>query len=636
MASQIVSKKTKSFTVIGLLVLIVLFLVVNMVSSTLFTNTRIDLTENELFTLTDGTRNIIKSIEEPVTMYLFYSDKASKDVPQLRTYATRVKELLKEYEQLSNGNIALNIVDPLPFSEEEDQAGSFGLQAIPVGATGENMYFGLAASNAVGDVEVLPFFQPQREQFLEYDVSKLLTTLSNPKKTVVGIITQLPIFGGFDMETTQMTKAWAIVAQMRQLFEVKQLDVTTDLIDADVDILMVVHPKNITVPTQYAIDQFVMRGGKAIFFVDPHSEVDLPVKQQDSPLEVEGGRTSSLKTLFDAWGIDFDASKVVLDRKYALTVGGAHNGQSRHYGLLAVTNEDIDADDVISSELEVISAGVSGFIKAKEGVDINITPIVTSSDDSTLIEASRFRFLPDLNQLSNGFEPTGEKYILSARIEGKLNSAFETRPAMSGAKKVDESKYGEHLVSVEDEANLIVVADTDMLSDRMWVQVQEFFGEQIFNSWANNGDLIINAIDNLTGSTDLISIRGRETSTRPFVVVNDLRLAADKKFRSTEEVLQAKLTETEAKLVELQKVRDDSNELELSAEQEEEIIRFQQDKFKVRKELRQVRHNLDLDIEKLGSKLKFINIGLVPIVISILALILSFIRSRKRKRALGV
>ncbi|NNC67731.1 MAG: GldG family protein [Gammaproteobacteria bacterium] len=240
------AQKTKSFTVIGLIVLIVLFLVVNMVSSTLFTNTRIDLTENELYTLTDGTRNIIKNIEEPVTMYLFYSDKASEDVPQLRTYATRVKELLKEYEQLSNGNIVLNIVDPLPFSEEEDQAGSFGLQAIPVGATGENVYFGLAASNAVGDTEVLPFFQPQREQFLEYDVSKLLSTLSNPKKTVVGVITQLSIFGGFDMQTTQMTKAWALIAQMRQLFEVKQLDVTTDLIDADVDILLVLHPMSLT------------------------------------------------------------------------------------------------------------------------------------------------------------------------------------------------------------------------------------------------------------------------------------------------------------------------------------------------------------------------------------------------------
>jgi ABC-type uncharacterized transport system involved in gliding motility auxiliary subunit len=630
------AQKTKSFTVIGLIVLIALFLVVNMLSSSLFTNSRMDLTENELYTLTEGTQSIINNIEEPVTMYLFYSDKASEDVPQLRTYATRVKELLQEYEQLSNGNIVLNIVDPLPFSEEEDQAGSFGLQAIPVGAAGENMYFGLAASNAVGDVEVLPFFQPQREQFLEYDVSKLLTTLSNPKKTVVGVITQLPIFGGFDIETTQMTKAWAIVAQMRQLFEVKQLDITTDLIDEDVDILMVVHPKNITVPTQYAIDQFVMRGGRAIFFVDPHSEVDVPVKQQNSPLEVEGGRTSSLSTLFDAWGIDFDATKVVLDRKYALTVGGAHSGEARHYGLLAVTKDDIDAEDVISSELEILSAGVSGFIKAKEDAEIKITPIATSSDDSALIEAVKFRFLPDLGQLSNGFEPTGEKYTLSARVEGKLASAFNTRPNMSGAKKVDESKYGEHLLTTKSDANLIVVADTDMLSDRMWVQVQDFFGEQIFNAWANNGDMIINAIDNLTGSSDLISIRGRETSTRPFEVVKDLRLAADQKFRSTEEKLKAKLAETEEKLVALQKVRDDSNELELSPEQEAEITRFQQDKFKVRKELRQVRRNLDLDIEKLGTKLKFINIGLVPIVISILALMLSFARSRKRKRAYNV
>ena len=630
------TKQTKSFTVLGLLILVALFLIVNMVSSTLFTNSRIDLTENELYTLTDGTRNIIKNIEEPVTMYLFYSDKASEDVPQLRTYATRVKELLQEYEQLSNGKINLNIVDPVPFSEEEDQAGSFGLQAIPVGASGENMYFGLAASNSVGDTEVLPFFQPQREQFLEYDISKIITTLSNPKKTVVGVITQLPVFGGFDIQTTQMTKAWALIAQMRQLFEVKQLDVTTDLIDKDVDILLVVHPKNITQPTQYAIDQYVMSGGKAIFFVDPHSEVDIPVKQQDSPLEVEGGRTSDMKKLFSAWGIEYDATKVVLDRKYALTVGGAHQGASRHYGLLAVTKDNLNTEDIISSELEVISAGVTGFLKVKEGSDITLVPLVTSSDDSALIEASKFRFLPDLNQLVNGFEPTGEKYILSARVEGKLNSAFPTRPAMSGAKKIDESKYGDHLLSSAENVNLIVVADTDMLSDRMWVQVQEFFGEQVFNAWANNGDFIINAVDNLTGSSDLISIRGRETSTRPFERVNDLRLAADQKFRSTEEKLQAQLTETEAKLVELQKVRDDGDELMLSPEQEAEITRFEQDKFKVRKELRQVRHSLDLDIEKLGSKLKFINIGLVPIIISIFALIISFYRSRKRKRALAI
>jgi ABC-type uncharacterized transport system involved in gliding motility auxiliary subunit len=627
----------KSLTIIGLFVLVVLFLLVNMVSSTVFTNSRIDLTENGLFTLTDGTRNIIKKIDEPVTMYLFYSDKASENVPQLRTYATRVKELLKEYEQLSSGKIVLKIVDPLPYSEQEDQAAAFGLQAIPVGATGENVYFGLAASNAVGDTEVLPFFQPQREQFLEYDVSKLLTTLSNPKKTVVGVLAQLPIFGGFDMETTQMTKAWAIVSQMRQLFEVKQLDIATDQIDADVDILMVIHPKNISEPTQYAIDQFVMHGGKTIFFVDPHSEVDIPVRQQNTPLEVEGGRTSSLKRLFDAWGIDFDPTKVVLDRKYALTVGGAHQEQTRHYGLLAITSENINQEDVISSELELLSFGVAGYFKAKEGSEIKLIPIASSSDDAALTEATRFRFLPDLSQLSNGFKPTGEQYILSARVEGKLNSAFQNgRPMMSDAKQVDESKYPEHLVGTKESANMIVVADTDMLSDRMWVQVQDFFGEQLFNAWANNGDLVINSVDNLTGSSDLISIRGRETSTRPFERVNDLRLAADQKFRSTEERLKAKLAETEKKLVELQKLRDDSNQLALSPEQEAEIGKFQQDKFKVRKELRQVRHNLDLDIEKLGSKLKFINIGLVPIIISILALFLSVIRSRKRKRAIGV
>ncbi len=629
------TQKTKSLTIIGFIVLAVLFLIVNMVSSTLFTSTRVDLTENELFTLTDGTRNIIKKIEEPITLYLFYSDKASEGVPQLRTYAARVKELLKEYEQLSDGELILNIVDPVPFSEEEDQATSFGLQGVPIGATGENVYFGLAASNAVGDTEVIGFFQPQREQFLEYDISKLLNTLTNPKKTVVGVMTLLPMFGGFDIETTQMTKEWAIIAQMRQLFEVKQLDIASTAIDEDVDILMVVHPKNLKDPTVYAIDQFVMGGGKAILFVDPHSEIDTPVRQQNSPLEVEGSRTSNLKTLFDAWGIEFDPTQVVLDRKYALTVGGAHQSQSRHYALLAITRENLDAKDVISSELEVVSMGVAGHINATADSGITLTPIVTSSEDAALIEATRFRFLPDLSQLSNNFTPTGENYTFVARVQGNLNSAFP-----QGAPKMEvdeeESPIAEHIAATSDEANLLIVADTDMLSDRMWVQVQEFFGQQIFNAWANNGDLIINANDNLTGSTDLISIRGRETSTRPFIKVNELSLVAEQKFRATEESLQAKLTQTEQKLVELQAQRDDSNELLLSPEQEAEIQKFQQEKISVRKQLRQVRHNLDRDIEKLGSKLKFINIGLVPIIISVLALILSIVRNRKRKRALGI
>ena len=630
-------QKSKSITLFGLLVLAVLFLVINMAGNTLFTNLRADLTENELFTLTQGTRNVVGKIEEPITMYLFYSDKASEGVPQLRTYATRVKELLQEYAQLSNGKVVLNIVDPVPFSEEEDQAAGYGLQGVPVGGTGENIYFGLAASNAVGDTEIIPFFQPQREQFLEYDVTKLIHTLSNPKKAVIGVITQLPMFGGFDIETTQMTKAWAIITQMRQLFEIKQLDVAAKSIDSDVDILMVVHPKNLSQATLYAIDQFVMRGGNALFFVDPHSEIDTPVRQQNSPLEVEGSRTSNLSPLLETYGIEYDPTSVVLDRKYALTVGGAHQGQSRHYALLGINQENIDSEDVISSELELISVGVAGHIKVKEGSDTKIIPIVTSSDDAALIEAVRFRFLPDLGQLSENFKPTGENYTFVARAQGILSSAFpEGAPKASSEDEEEQKSPDEHIAQTSEETNLLVVADTDLLSDRMWVQVQEFFGQQILNSWANNGDLLINSLDNLVGSTDLISIRGRETSARPFTKVNEIRLAADQKFRATEESLQAKLAETEKKLVALQQQRDDTNTLALSPEQEAEIEKFQQDKIQVRKELRQVRHNLNLDIEKLGSKIKFINIGLMPIIISILALLLSFIRRARRKRALGV
>ncbi len=628
------TQKATSITLMGLLVLAVLFLVVNMASNALFTSVRADLTENKLFTLTQGTLNIIAKVEEPITLYLFYSDKASEGVPQLRTYATRVKELLQEYAQLSNGNIVLNIVDPVPYSEEEDQAAGFGLQGVPIGSTGEKVYFGLAASNAVGVNEIIGFFQPQREQFLEHDITKLIYTLTSPKKTVVGVLSRLPMFGGFDIETTQMTKEWAIIAQMRQLFEVKLLDIATQQIEDDVDILMVVHPKELGESTVYAIDQFVMKGGKALFFVDPHSEVDTPVRQQSSPLEVEGGRSSNLRQLFDTWGIEYDPTSVVLDRKYALTVGGAHQGQSRHYGLLAITREDLATEDVISSELELISVGIAGHIKAKDGADIQLTPIVSSSDDAMLVDAVRFRFLPDLSQLSNNYKPTGVHYTFMGRVQGKLKSAFPNgRPAVD---EEGEDFKAPHLASTTEDANLFVVADTDLLSDRMWVQVQEFFGQQVFNSWANNGDLTINAVDNLKGSSDLISIRGRVTLSRPFVRVNQLRLAADQKFRSTEESLQAKLTETEQKLVALQKQRDDSNALMLSPEQEAEIDKFQQEKFNVRKDLRQVRHNLDLEIEKLGTKLKFINIGLVPIIISIFALLLSIVRSRKRKHALGI
>lgn len=628
-------KAARSITSVGLLGVAVLFLVVNMLSGLMFTSIRADLTENRLYTLTEGTRNILGRIQEPITLYLFYSDKASENVPQLRKYATRVRELLQEYVALSKGQVVLNFIDPLPYSEQEDRASALGLQGVPLGGTGEKIYFGLAASNAVGETETIKFFQPQREQFLEYDISRLIYNLSSLQKPVIGIHTLLPLFGGFDIETTRMTTEWALIPQLRQSFQVKQLDVTSGEIGDEIDILMVVHPKNLSTGALYSIDQFVMRGGKAMFFVDPHSEIDMPLRQEGTPLEVEGGRSSNVTELFDAWGIEYDPAYVVLDRRYALTVNTGDQGQARHYALLAVRDRDLSSEDVVSSELELVSFGVTGHVGVKEDAGIRFMPIVTSSQDAALVKASRFRFLPDLDQLSAGFEPTGKSYVLMGRVQGALSSAFpEGRPdAESNEQAVDGAT---HLAGTTGDANLVIVADTDILGDSMWVQVQDFFGQKIFNAWADNGALIANVLDNLAGSSDLISIRGRETSSRPFLKVNELRLAADQKFRATEESLQARLKDTEAKLVSLQKQRDDANALVLSAEQEEEIQKFQEEKLRIRKELRQVRHNLNLDIERLGTTLKFINIGLVPLIISILALALAIVRSRKRKHALGI
>ena len=626
------SKRT--ITSAGLLGVAALFLVVNMLSNLLLTSMRADLTENKLYTLTEGTRNILGSIAEPITLYLFYSDKASEDVPQLRTYAMRVRELLQEYATLSEGKVVLNVVDPLPYSEEEDRASALGLQGVPIGSSGEKIYFGLAASNAIGETETIGFFQPQREQFLEYDVSRMIFNLSNPDKPVVGVHTLLPVFGGFDMESAQMTTEWAIITQLRQSFLLKQLDVAADKISDEIDLLMVIHPKNLSDSALYSIDQFVMRGGKAIFFVDPHSEVDTPVRQEGSPLEAQGGRSSSVPKLFDAWGIEFDPADVVLDRKYALTVSTGDQGQARHYGLLAVSKEGLNSKDVVTSELELVSLGVAGHIGVREDAAIRLLPIVSSSTDSDLVKATRFRFLPELDQLSSGFEATGSSYTLMGRIQGVLSSAFpDGRP---DAEPGNQAGTGEHVARTNGDTNLLVVADTDTLSDRMWVQVQEFFGQKILNAWSDNGALFANMLDNFTGSSDLISIRGRETSSRPFEKVNELRLEADQKFRATEESLQARLKETEEKLIALQNQRDDINALVLSPEQEAEIQKFQQEKLSIRKELRKVRHNLNLDIERLGTTLKFINIGLVPLVISILALALSIVRSRRRRRALGL
>jgi ABC-type uncharacterized transport system involved in gliding motility auxiliary subunit len=618
-----------------LVLMFIAFVVAVMVSNVLLRGLRIDLTQNQLYTLSPGTRKVLEKIDEPINLYLFFSNQDTQSLPALRAYANRVTETLQEFAaHAPEGKLVLHVVDPLPFSEEEDRAEQFGLQAANVG--GKNVYFGLAGSNSVGTTDTIPFFDPEasKEALLEYDLAKLVYNLANPKKTVVGLLSGAPMGGGFDPRTQQPTQPWVIVEQARQLFELRMLPESTLKIDDDVNVLWVVHPAMLDDATQYALDQFVLRGGRALIFVDPMAEI------------LGGGAetgafapapSSNLERLFKAWGVEFSPSEVVADNRYALNV---RMGQrpTRHIGLLGLDMDAMTQDDPITSGLGTINVGLAGYFKAADGAATKLTPLLKSSVEAETLPAARFQFLPDPGELLNGFKATGTQYVIAARLEGPLKTAFpDGPPAAKDAKDgkdegrdkpIDETLKAAHRASAES-SNLVLVADVDLLSDRLWVQVQSFLGQRLVSAFANNGDFVINALDNLSGSADLIGLKSRATYTRPFTTVEKLRRDADAKFRQTEQQLQSQLSETERKLADLQAGRNDKSSMLMNAEQQAEIQRFLDEQVRIRKDLRAVRRNLDRDIDSLGTTLKVVNILVMPTVLIGLLLLVAVVRRRK-------
>lgn len=621
---------------IGYSTLIVLFLVFGaavMVSNVLFRGIRLDLTDNQLYTLSPGTRKLLKAIDEPINLYLFFSNEQTKDLPALRSYETRVKETLQEFvAEAPEGKLVLHEVDPLPFSEDEDRATQFGLQAANIGPAGEAVYFGLAGSNSVGTTDKIPFFQPDptKEAFLEYDLARLVYNLAHPNKVVVGLLSSLPISGGFNPATQQPSQPWAISDQVKQVFDLKTVPQKTLHIDDDVKVLWLVHPTNLDDSTLYAIDQFIMRGGRALIFVDPAAEI---AGGGARPGGLGSSRSSNLQKLFAAWGVQFSTDQVVADNRYALSVRGNFR-PVRHVGLLGLDMQAMNQDDVITSGLGTVNVGLAGHFTLADGAKVKLTPLLSSSAESELIPAARFQFLQDPAELLNGFMPTGKNYVVAARLQGPLKSAFPDGPPSDADREepVDTALQNQHLTST-DNANIVLVGDVDLLSDRLWVQAQNFLGQRLLNAFANNGDFVVNALDNLSGSADLIGLRSRAIYTRPFTTVEALRRNADAKFRATEQQLQAELTDTERKLGDLQSSRNDKSSVLMSPEQQQEIQRFLDQQTKIRSELRAVRRNLDASIDRLGTTLKVLNIAVVPILLTLIALLVVFIRrSRKVSR----
>ncbi|HLF09755.1 MAG TPA: Gldg family protein, partial [Gammaproteobacteria bacterium] len=376
-----------------LLLLVLAFGAAVMASNALFRGLRIDLTENRLYTLSPGTRALLTSIEEPINLYLFFSDQETENLPSLRSYATRVRETLEEFAAESQGQLILQVIDPLPFSEEEDRATQYGLEPVNLGAGGDAVYFGLVGSNSVGATDVIPFFQPDpaKEAFLEYDLARLVYNLANPDKVVVGLLSGAPIGGGLDPQTQQPTEPWVIVRQARQLFEVRALPTSLLRVEDDVDVLWLVHPTELDDTTLYAIDQFILRGGRALIFVDPFAEI-LAASAGLSGLGAGGG--SSLPRLFDAWGINFSPAEVVADNLYALSIRSGFQS-IRHIGLLGLDSAAMDQQDVITSGLGSINLGTPGHFTMAEGATASFTPLLSSSAEAAVMPSDRFQFLAD-------------------------------------------------------------------------------------------------------------------------------------------------------------------------------------------------------------------------------------------------
>lgn len=607
-------QKKSVYSIGSLVLLVVLFIVISMLSGNLLRGLRFDLTENGLYTLSEGSRNILDSLQEPVTLYLFFSEDSSRDLPQIRSYAKRVDELVEEFVNHSDGKLVLKRIDPAPFSEQEDQAAAFGLQAVPVGASGSTLYLGIAGSNSIDVVQAMPFLQPSKEKFLEYDLAKMISSLGNPERKTIGLLSSLAMEPGFDPMTQSAREGWVLYDQLGQLFDIESIQADAGVLPDDLDVLLLVHPKNLEENMLYEVEQFVLGGGHLVVFLDPYAESDRG-DPGDPMAQMQAGSASSLGTLLDAWGVSFDPTRVIGDLQY-----GAGTAGSRHIGILSVPADGLNDGDIVTSDLELVNFSSTGWFAPLDGAGTTFETLVQSSENAAPMDSSRLRFLASPADLMTGFNPTGERYTLAARITGPATASLPA-PAEMAEGYLSESLGGG--------INVLLFADTDLLTDWTWLQKQPFFGEDLVTAFADNGSLAVNAVDNMLGNQDLISIRTRASSSRPFDRVDQIRVTAEKSYRAKEERLQMELEETERKLTELQAARGDSELTVMSAEQQLEIQRFVDRKLQIRRELRQVQHDLQRDINQLGTRLKLLNIGLVPAAVMIFALLYGY---RKRKR----
>ncbi len=606
---------------------IFLFLFFNIIMFKILINKKIDLTTDKLYTVSENTKSIIKNLSEPINIKLFFSNSLSKELSQIRDYEKRVRELLMSYKKISNKNITIEIIDPRPFTDQEDLANVYGIQGLQLNEEGERFYFGAVFSNSVDDTTVIPFFELDREQFLEYDLTKTIYNLANTSKPNIGLISGLPLVGRVNNSqgNAQYERPFFIYQTLSEFFNVIDLSLEVSEIPQNVDQLLIVHPKNLSDVTLYAIDQFVMTGKGVTIFTDPFSEFDNNLSKPESEKDFSN---SNMSRLFTSWGFDMKPGMVIGDivngRKVSL--GPSNDQKIVTYVLwLAIQQNLLSNTDIITSNLDYVFLKSAGSI---ENLNTNnslvIEPLITTSEESMLIERYKMQFRADPEQLLKDFESQDKSYIIGARIKGELDSAF----TKDDIKNI-ELNTKQHINNIK-EANIILFADTDLLSDNTWISEQDMFGRNSITPIADNGRMVVNSIESMSGGRNLIGLRGRGSSNRPFLVIEDLQKKAELSFREKQISLQNELQGTEDKLKEIQSNQLDSPESKTS-EQNKAIEEFQRKILSIRKQLRDVQRQLNADIERLENNIKILNIWTMPLIVIILYFFIKVFTDKRRK-----
>ncbi|MSQ87507.1 MAG: ABC transporter [Alphaproteobacteria bacterium] len=625
--------------VVAVAIAAVLLVAANLISNISLVGVRYDATQGAAYSLSDQVKPVFTGIEEPITVRLYFSQVLGQASPRHAVFYQRVRDLLQQYATLAEGKLKVEYLNPEPFSDTEDRAVGFGLQAVPLGQGGEVGYFGLAATNSTDDQKTVPFFNLERENFLEYDLTKLIYSLSKPNQPKIGLLSSLALEGGMSQGQMGMggqpTPPWAIMEPIKDLFDVQNLDAQLEEIPKEISILVLAQPENLSEGAQYAIDQFVMGGGKALVFADPNAESANPMGGMQG-----GGSLEGVKKLLKAWGVTIADAKIAGDLDAATRVNTQANGRpviSDYVAWLNLTKDNLDATDAITGDLNQLNLATAGVIDTVEGAGTTVTPLIKTGLKSMRLDTDKVMGLPDVVALFRDFKSADKAENLAVRITGTAKSAFPDGPPKKaeGDAKADAPKdKPAHLATSTQPIQVVVVADADMLSERFWAQESNFMGQRVLVPTADNPNFVINALENLTGSPALSSLRGRGAQSRPFELIDQIRQDAELQYRNKEQELLTRLDDLQKKVGDIQ-LRQQKGQGEadmlLSSEDTKAIENYRSEIISTRSELRDVQRALRQDIETLEGGIKFLNIAGVPIVFGLLLILLAVMRHNRRK-----